>query len=33
MFPPGCSSKDFVRLDASERHNSNDGWRPEETLL
>lgn len=32
-FPPGVSSKDFVRLDDSQRHSSADGWAPEETML
>jgi hypothetical protein len=32
-FPPGVSSKDFVRIDDSKRHNSADGWTPEETML
>jgi len=32
-FPPGVSSKDFVRIDDSKRHNSSDHWTPEETML
>jgi hypothetical protein len=32
-FPPGTSSRDFVRLDASQRHSTADGWTPEETML
>jgi hypothetical protein len=32
MLPPGYSSKDFVRIDDS-KHNSADGWTPEETML
>jgi hypothetical protein len=32
-FPPGCASRDFVRLEGCSRLPSSDGWRPEETLL
>jgi hypothetical protein len=32
-FPAGCTSRDFVRVAASERQLSSDGWQPEETLL
>ncbi len=32
MFPPNTSSKDFIRIDGS-KHNSADGWTPEETML
>lgn len=32
-FPPGCSSRDFIRLEGGSRTTSSDGWRPEETML
>lgn len=32
-FPANTSSKDFVRIDDGKRHNSADGWTPEETML
>jgi hypothetical protein len=32
-FPPGVSSKDFVRIDDSKRRSSADGWTPEDTML
>eukprot|EP00775_Hariotina_reticulata_P005697 gene5697-5935_t len=32
-FPAGCSSRDFVRLDGTQRQPSSDDWRPEETML
>lgn len=32
-FPPGCTAKDFVRLEARDQPLDADGWTPQETLL
>lgn len=32
-FPPGCSAKDFVRIDAKDQKEDATGWTPQETLL
>jgi len=32
-FPPGCSSKDFIRVAATDAVSDNSGWTDQETML